>query len=155
MCHRILHRCSLIASKSSSVCVCAGPLQQDPAVTAFIYEALAYLAKPMKDQTVSDLLGIALKTGEINIRAMELLNQGHISRFGAPVPTKVRTSPVAGKCILVSGHDLHDLEKVLQMTDGTGINVYTHGEMLPAHGYPGLKKYKHLVCLSCHLPLHG
>ena len=58
---------------------------------------------------------------------------------------QVRTSPVAGKCILVSGHDLHDLEKVLQMTEGKGINVYTHGEMLPAHGYPGLKKYSHLV----------
>ncbi len=58
---------------------------------------------------------------------------------------QVRTTPVAGKCILVSGHDLHDLEHVLQMTEGKGINVYTHGEMLPAHGYPGLRKYKHLV----------
>ena len=57
----------------------------------------------------------------------------------------MRTSAIPGKCILVSGHDLHDLEKVLQMTEGKGINVYTHGEMLPAHGYPGLRKYKHLV----------
>ncbi len=66
----------------------------------------------------------------------------------------MRTSGIAGKCILVSGHDLHDLEKVLQLTEGKGINVYTHGEMLPAHGYPGLKKYKHLVSLQPRSPTY-
>jgi hydroxylamine reductase len=76
---------------------------------------------------------------------MELLDQAHTSAFGHPVPTPVRVEPVKGKCILVSGHDLKDLELLLQQTEGKGINIYTHGEMLPAHGYPGLKQYPHLV----------
>jgi hydroxylamine reductase (hybrid-cluster protein) len=69
----------------------------------------------------------------------------HSPRLGTPTPTKVSLDPVPGKCILVTGHDMHDLHLLLQQTEGKGINVYTHGEMLPAHGYPGLKKYKHLV----------
>jgi hydroxylamine reductase len=68
-----------------------------------------------------------------------------MSRYGDPVPTEVSTAPVAGKALLVTGHDMSDLEAVLQLTEGTGVNVYTHGEMLPGHSYPGLKKYKHLV----------
>jgi hydroxylamine reductase len=76
---------------------------------------------------------------------MELLDAANTGAYGHPVPTPVRVTPVAGKAIVVSGHDLKDLEELLKQTEGTGINVYTHGEMLPAHGYPGLKKYRHLV----------
>jgi hydroxylamine reductase len=76
---------------------------------------------------------------------MELLSDAHTTAYGHPVPTSVRITPVEGKAILISGHDLKDLEELLRQTEGKGINVYTHGEMLPAHGYPGLKKYKHLV----------
>ena len=76
---------------------------------------------------------------------MELLDAANTGAYGHPVPTAVRVTPVKGKAILVSGHDLKDLDELLKQTEGKGINVYTHGEMLPAHGYPGLKKYKHLV----------
>eukprot|EP00163_Fabomonas_tropica_P005761 TRINITY_DN153_c0_g1_i1.p1 TRINITY_DN153_c0_g1~~TRINITY_DN153_c0_g1_i1.p1 ORF type:complete len:665 (-),score=219.78 TRINITY_DN153_c0_g1_i1:97-1968(-) len=112
-------------------------------IAAFTYEALSYLteAEPSMDQ----LLALSLKCGEINILAMKALNEGHIEKYGNPEPTPVRCTPVPGKCILVSGHDLTDLEEILKLTEGTGINVYTHGELLPAHGYPGLKKYSHLV----------
>jgi hydroxylamine reductase len=88
---------------------------------------------------------MAMKVGEMNLNIMELLDAGGTEKYGHPEPTKVSVTNVKGKCILVSGHDLHDLELILQQTDGKGINVYTHGELLPAHGYPGLKKYKHLV----------
>jgi hydroxylamine reductase len=88
-------------------------------------------------------VGLALKTGEVNIRAMELLDAGNTGRYGHPVPTKVSLGTKAGKAILVSGHDLNDLEALLKQTEGKGINVYTHGEMLPTHGYPELKKYPH------------
>ncbi len=76
---------------------------------------------------------------------MELLDAANTGAYGHPEPTQVRVTPVRGKAILVSGHDLKDLEALLEQTEGKGINVYTHGEMLPAHGYPGLKKYAHLV----------
>ena len=91
------------------------------------------------------LLANALKTGQLNLKAMELLDAANTAAYGDPVPTQVRVTPVKGKAILVSGHDLRDLEEVLKQTEGKGINVYTHGEMLPAHGYPGLKKFNHLV----------
>ncbi len=74
---------------------------------------------------------------------MELLDAGNTGTYGHPVPTKVPLGAKKGKAILVSGHDLKDLEELLKQTEGKGINVYTHGEMLPAHGYPGLKKYSH------------
>ncbi len=74
-----------------------------------------------------------------------MLDAANTGSFGSPVPTPVRVTPVVGKAILVSGHDLHDLEKILVATEGTGINVYTHGELLPAHGYPGLHRHAHLV----------
>src|SRR3569833_4638966 len=76
---------------------------------------------------------------------MELLDAAHTTTFGHPVPTPVRVEPLKCKAILISGHDLKDLEKLLKQTEGKGINVYTHGELLPAHGYPALKKYKHLA----------
>jgi len=115
----------------------------DAGCDAFLAEALAALHDPKTP--LDRLIGLALECGKQNLRAMEILNEGHIARFGRPEPTAVRITPVAGKAILVSGHDLDDLEALLKQTEGTGINIYTHGEMLPAHGYPGLKKYKHLV----------
>lgn len=117
--------------------------QEDDAVYAFFHEALSFLAGDPQD--VNDLVAMALKCGEVNIRAMELLDAANTGTYGHPVPTPVRIEPAKGKAILVSGHDLMDLEELLKQTEGKGINIYTHGEMLPAHGYPELKKYKHLV----------
>lgn len=94
---------------------------------------------------INALFEMAMQIGQFNYRVLEKLNAGETDHFGDPVPTKVNMKPVKGKCILVSGHDLRDLELILQQTEGTGINVYTHGELLPAHGYPNLKKYAHLV----------
>lgn len=91
------------------------------------------------------LLGHALELGNVNLKVMEMLDAANTGSFGTPAPTAVRVTPVAGKAILVSGHDLHDLAKVLEATAGTGINVYTHGELLPAHGYPELHKHSHLA----------
>jgi hydroxylamine reductase len=110
---------------------------------ALFHEALDFLTNP--NPTVDELLGWALKTGEINMKAMEILDAANTEAYGHPVPTKVRVEPIKGKAIVVSGHDLKDLEELLKQTEGKGINIYTHGEMLPAHGYPKLKAYKHLV----------
>jgi len=115
--------------------------QEDDKVYAFIHEGLAATAN--KDLGLNDLLGLCLKCGEINLRAMELLDAGNTGRYGHPVPTKVPLGHKKGKAILVSGHDLLDLEEILKQSAGKGIYVYTHGEMLPTHGYPGLKKYPH------------
>jgi hydroxylamine reductase len=112
-------------------------------VYAFFHEALDFLNRA--DTDVNTLLGMALKVGEVNLRVMEMLDQANTGAYGHPSPTKVRVSPVRGHAILVSGHDLRDLEELLKQTAGTGINVYTHGEMLPAHGYPELRKYPHLA----------
>ena len=90
------------------------------------------------------MLGMVLKCGEMNLRAMELLDAGNTSRYGHPVPTKVPLGAKKGKAIVISGHDLIDLEQLLIQSAGKGINIYTHGEMLPTHGYPKLKeKYPH------------
>ncbi len=105
---------------------------------AFMHEALDYLAQP--NPAVDKLLALNLKCGEINLAVMEMLDAAHTGTYGNPVPTSVRVTPVKGKAILVSGHDLKDLEELLKQTQGLGINVYTHGEMLPAHGYPGAEK---------------
>ena len=91
------------------------------------------------------MLGYALKVGELNLKVMELLDKANTGTFGDPVPTAVRIHPRKGKAILISGHDLADLGALLEQTKGTGINVYTHGEMLPGHGYPKLKAYPHLA----------
>jgi len=117
--------------------------EADEAVYAFIHEALDFLTR--EDATVDELLAMLLRCGEMNLKVMGLLDAAHTGAYGHPAPTAVRITPVAGKAILVSGHDLKDLEELLKQTAGTGINVYTHGEMLPAHGYPGLKKHPHLV----------
>jgi hydroxylamine reductase len=117
--------------------------QEDPAVYAFVQEALAALADGAI--TLEAALGLVLKCGEVNLRAMELLDAANTGAYGHPVPTAVSLGAKKGKAILVSGHDLKDLEELLKQTEGKGINIYTHGEMLPAHGYPGLKKYGHLA----------
>jgi len=116
--------------------------QKDDKVYAFIHEGLATTLR--KDLSLNDWVGLVLKCGEINLRAMELLDAGNTGTYGHPVPTKVPLGVKKGKAILVSGHDLKDLEVLLKQTEGKGIYVYTHGEMLPAHGYPNLKKYSHL-----------
>ncbi len=115
--------------------------QSDPKVYAFIYEGLAGTLNNALG--VNDLVGLALKCGEINLRAMELLDAANTGTYGHPVPTSVPLGAKKGKAILVSGHDLKDLELILKQSAGKGINVYTHGEMLPCHGYPELKKYPH------------
>ncbi|MEW5822150.1 MAG: hydroxylamine reductase [Cyanobacteriota bacterium] len=112
-------------------------------IYAYFHDALNFLTK--KEPSVDELLTYNLKCGEVNLVTMEILDKAHTDTFGHPEPTKVRITPVKGKAILVSGHDLKDLEELLKQTEGTGINIYTHGEMLPAHAYPQLKKYKHLA----------
>lgn len=116
---------------------------EDPAIGAFLHEALTSLDS--QELSLEDWVGIALKVGEINLRAMQLLDAANTGTYGHPVPTPVPLGVKQGKAILVSGHDLKDLEELLKQTEGKGIYIYTHGEMLPAHGYPGLKqKYPHL-----------
>lgn len=115
--------------------------QKDEKIYAFIQEALAAILREEKD--LNGWIGLVLKCGEINLRAMELLDAGNTKAFGHPGPTSVPLYAKKGKAILISGHDLKDLSKLLRQTEGKGINIYTHGEMLPAHGYPELKKYSH------------
>lgn len=110
---------------------------------AFFHKALNALAENETD--VNTLLGLNLECGKANLTAMETLDGANTGTYGHPEPTAVRITPLKGKAILVSGHDLKDLDELLKQTEGTGINVYTHGEMLPCHGYPGLKKYGHLA----------
>lgn len=90
------------------------------------------------------MLALVLKTGEINLKCMELLDKANTQTYGTPVPTKVSTNIEKGPFIVITGHDLHDLELLLKQTEGKGINIYTHSEMLPSHAYPELKKYSHL-----------
>lgn len=117
--------------------------QEDEAVYRFIYKALAALDN--RDLTLDDWVKLALVVGETNLRAMELLDAGHTHTFGHPTPTTVPLNPKVGKAILVSGHDIRQLNAILQQTADQGITVYTHGELLPAHGYPKLKAtYPHL-----------
>ena len=116
---------------------------EDDDIYAFTHDTLDFLARDVSD--VDALVGRALAVGEKNLRVMEMLDAANTGTYGHPEPTQVRVTPIKGKCILVSGHDLKDLEALLKQTEGKGINIYTHGEMLPCHAYPGLKKYKHLV----------
>ncbi len=116
---------------------------EDPGIYALFHDGLDFLAK--EEPSVDDLVGWAMKVGELNLRVMQLLDAANTDTYGHPEPTQVRVTPVKGKCILVSGHDLKDLELLLKQTEGKGINVFTHGEMLPCLAYPALKKFKHLV----------
>ena len=107
------------------------------------HEIMAWLGTDPSD--MGELLNQSMAIGMMNFKIMEMLDAGETEAYGHPTPSSVNVRPVAGKAILISGHDLKDLHMLLQQTEGTGVNVYTHGEMLPAHGYPELKKYKHLV----------
>eukprot|EP00892_Ulva_mutabilis_P000012 jgi/Ulvmu1/10010/UM059_0059.1 len=117
--------------------------ERDPEVYAFVHESLAFLSSRTADDP-NAVLQQCLAAGRSNFRVMEMLDAGHNRKFGTPEPTEVAMTPSEGKALLVSGHDLQDLHAVLEQTEGTGVNVYTHGEMLPAHAYPGLKMFKHL-----------
>ena len=116
----------------------------DEEVNAFIEEAL-FATVTNVNFDMASLFELVLECGRKNLRVMEMLDQGHVQRFGTPEPTTMFEGTRAGPGILVTGHDMVDLEDLLKQTEGTGINVYTHGEMMPAHMYPGLRKYKHLV----------
>lgn len=116
---------------------------EDPDIYATFHEALDFLT--LANPTTDALLGWALKAGELNLTVMSLLDAANTDTYGHPEPTQVRVTPIRGKAICVSGHDLKDLGELLKQTEGKGINIYTHGEMLPCHAYPELKKYKHLV----------
>lgn len=113
-------------------------------VDAFMHEALFKTITNVSFD-LNDFVGMALKTGETNLKVMELLDTAHTKRFGNPTPTEVETGTRKGPGILITGHDLLDLYELLKQTEGTGVNIYTHSEMLPAHAYPELKKFKHLV----------
>ncbi len=114
---------------------------QNEKVNDFFYTGLQAV---VEKNTVDELLPLVLKTGEINLLCMELLDKANTETYGHPIPTKITTNIEKGPFIVVSGHDLHDLYLLLQQTEGKGINIYTHGEMLPCHAYPKLKKFKHL-----------
>ena len=118
--------------------------QKDEQVDAFVHEAM-FSTLTNVDFDTGRYLELVLKAGEINLRVMELLNNANTSRFGNPEPVNVSSGTKAGPGIVVTGHDLLDLYELLKQSEGKGINVYTHGEMLPAHGYPELRKFKHLV----------
>jgi hydroxylamine reductase len=117
--------------------------KKDDAVFGYMHRALSLLND--QSQTVESLVPLVLECGTTNIRCMQLLDEGHTSRFGHPQPAQVSTGRKNGPAIVISGHDLLDLEELLKQTEGKGVNVYTHGEMLPAHGYPGLRKFAHLA----------
>lgn len=113
-------------------------------VDAFFAEAL-YATLTNSNFDLDYFVGLNLRAGGMALKAMKMLKQAHFDNYGEPAPTQVQTGTVAGPGILVTGHSLKALEELLKQTEGTGVNVYTHSEMLPAHGYPELKKYKHLV----------
>ena len=117
--------------------------EKDSSIYQFTEEALAKISQ--KDIGADELTALTLKTGEFGAKTMALLDAANTKHFGNPVITQVSTGTKKGPAILVSGHDLLDLEELLKQTEGKGIHIYTHGEMLPAHAYPGLKKYKHLA----------
>jgi hydroxylamine reductase len=115
--------------------------QEDESVYAYVHEALAAIQR--EDLTLEQWVDMALRCGGAAVKAMELLDRGNTETYGHPVPTRVPLGHKKGKAILVSGHDLQDLEELLKQTAGKGINIYTHGEMLPTHGYPRLKQHSH------------
>ncbi|ACX87752.1 hydroxylamine reductase [Pectobacterium parmentieri] len=117
--------------------------QYDNALYAEYHAFMAWLGTHPAD--VDTLLNNAMGIGKMNFNVMAILDRGETDAYGHPQPTSVNVRPIAGKAILISGHDLKDLRMLLEQTEGTGVNIYTHGEMLPAHGYPELKKFKHLA----------
>ncbi|HEX3031342.1 MAG TPA: hydroxylamine reductase [Bacillota bacterium] len=115
--------------------------KEDAEVTAWFYKGMAALGE---EHSVEGWLGLLMEFGGINLKCMGLLDEANTSTFGHPVPTKVSMTIAKGPFIVVTGHDLVDMKQLLEQTEGKGINIYTHGEMLPAHAYPELKKYPHL-----------
>ena len=118
--------------------------QRDEEVDAFMHKAM-FATLTNVDFDLNRYLELVLKAGEMNLRVMEMLDKAHTSTFGNPTPVTVPSGTKAGPGIVVTGHDLLDLYELLKQTEGKGINVYTHGEMLPAHGYPKLRAFKHLA----------
>jgi len=116
----------------------------DVEIDAFL-ERVFYATFTNVNFDANDLVRFATEAGEMNLRTMRMLKEAHIEAYGEPLPTKVSTGTVKGHAIIATGHGLRALEELLKQTEGKGINVYTHSELLPAHGYPGLKKYKHLA----------
>lgn len=113
----------------------------DETVNQFFYKALFAIGM---DWNMEELLPVVLEVGEVNLKCMALLDKANTETYGTPVPTEVSLTVEKGPFIVISGHDLYDLKQLLEQTKDTGIHIYTHGEMLPAHGYPELKKYPHL-----------
>jgi len=116
----------------------------DPEVDAFLEKGF-YSTLTNVNFDAGEFVKLATESGMMNIKAMQLLKKAHIETYGEPTPTEVKVGSVKGKGIIATGHSMKALEELLKQTEGTGINVYTHSELLPAHGYPGLRKYKHLV----------
>jgi hydroxylamine reductase len=116
----------------------------DPEVDAFLEKGF-YSTLTNVNFDANEFVKLALEAGQMNIKTMQLLKKAHIETYGEPVPTEVLVGAVKGHGIVATGHSLKALEELLKQTEGKGINVYTHSELLPAHGYPGLKKYKHLI----------
>jgi hydroxylamine reductase len=115
----------------------------DPEVDAITHEAL-YFTLTNVNFNLQEHIDMAMKVGRATVKIMDVLDRAHTERFGIPQPVRVSQNKIEGKCIVVTGHNLYALEKLLIQTEGKGINIYTHSEMLPAHGYPQLKKYPHL-----------
>lgn len=115
----------------------------DPEVDGISHEAL-YMTLTNSNFNLSEHIAMAMKVGTATVKVMDLLDRAHTSKLGVPQPVTVSEDKVEGKCILVTGHNLFALEELLKQTEGKGVNIYTHSEMLPAHGYPQLKKYPHL-----------
>lgn len=116
---------------------------EDPEVAAITHEAL-YTTLTNVNFSLEDHINMVLKVGSATVKVMELLDKAHTDKLGVPTPVRVSEDKVEGHCILVTGHNLYALEELLKQTEGKGINIYTHSEMLPAHGYPELRKYAHL-----------
>jgi hydroxylamine reductase len=115
--------------------------KKDAEVTAWLYKGMRAIGE---EHSVEGWLGLIMEFGQVNLKCMGLLDEANTSAYGQPVPVKVPLTVEKGPFIVITGHDLHDLKQLLEQTDGKGINIYTHGEMLPAHAYPELKKYPHL-----------
>lgn len=115
--------------------------KDDAEVTSWLYKGMQALGE---DHTIDEWLGLIMEFGQANLKCMALLDEANTTAYGHPEPTKVTMKVEKGPFIIITGHDLLDLKQLLEQTEGKGINIYTHGEMLPAHGYPGLKKYPHL-----------
>lgn len=114
---------------------------RDEEVMDWFYKGMYAIGE---DHTTDELIGLLMEFGQINLKAMALLHKANTETYGTPTPTPVTMTIEKGPFVVISGHDLHDLEQLLQQTEGTGVAVYTHGEMLPSHSYPNLKKYAHL-----------